>query len=178
MYFKKLNYQFTTNPITIKDPIIFHGDSYPYGIHYNKIDNNNDHLFSIIPEQYRKHFKLAFLKINIPYVPPHNDSDMITSINFYINPSNYSTNFYEVISSNPKCYRVGNQTNGRVFELSDIECRASFIALPGEVFILNVSKIHDVAGQENQPDRTAIVMNSNTLSYHDTLEILEQQNLI
>lgn len=178
MYFRKLNKNFLINPYEVKELKIFHGDPYPYGLHYNAIDNSNDHLFSIIPEKYRKHFRLARLRINIPYVPPHNDSDCITSINFYIQPSDYSTNFYEVVNQDANPIRVGNQTNGRVYDLSDIELKASFTAQPGEVYILNVSKIHEVAGRENQPDRIAIVMNSNTLSYEDTIDILDKQNLI
>ena len=52
-------------------------------------------------------------------IPPHTDSDIKVTINFYIRTDNCRTVYYKLLSDNPKKYQIENQTNGFIFDKND-----------------------------------------------------------
>jgi hypothetical protein len=180
MNFCKLNYQHRINPFDVEKMFVFFGYNYPYGLHYSDISNTNNHLFEILPPEFRKFFRLSFLEINVPFVPPHIDNEIITSINFYIKANNYTTSYYSLKTDNPETKQITNHTNGCLFKYEDLEKTESFIANDNETYIIDVSKIHDVRKNslETTNIRTALVMASSKISFDQTLELLKKQNLV
>ena len=179
MYFAKINHQIDINPFDIGREIVFFGSHHPFGLRYSEINSSNNHFLDILPFNYKEHFKLQFLEINIPYVPPHIDNDVITSINFYINAKNYKTSFYKIKNNSPKTTRLVNQTNGCFFNQEHIKYQDSFIANDNDIYILDVTKIHDVRKIDFETNnvRTALVISSSTISFEETLDILRKNNI-
>lgn len=156
MYFEKLNFNFKINKFSIENYLV----SYPpieennklqfKGLMYNTVSKDNNHLLEIIPEQYRKFFRIVHLKIN-RNVHPHIDRMVNTSINFYIKPSECKTTFYSFI----------NQYTSRFMALdkNDLKEETSFIANTNDVYILDVSKPHSVTSlSENFSERCILCL--------------------
>lgn len=78
------------------------------------------------------------------FVFPHVDKRSATVINYYHQPGNSITKFYEPIVSNPRKYSIKNNLIENSFDLEDIRIVDSFSANEHDCYILNVSKIHSV----------------------------------
>ncbi len=81
-------------------------------------------------------------------VPPHIDNGISCVLNIYLETSNCITQFYS-LSSNEKSFQIENQTNGRIFDPDCLEPTVSFVANPGDVYLLDVSQPHAVWPQGN-----------------------------
>jgi hypothetical protein len=89
-----------------------------------------------------------------------------TVVNFYIETNNCATQFYE-IKDNARPYQIENQTDGCIYNLDDLVETGSFIAEPGDVYILDVSKVHSVIPLDNtEINRKAICFSTNSLSFN------------
>jgi hypothetical protein len=130
-----------------------------------------DQLFAIIPIEYRKHFFCSIMRINANYIRPHTDSDRKVGINFYIEPGNAMTVFYNKKENTADNMKVVGQTNGSVYNESDLIPHKTFKAEVGSIWILDVTQIHGVYSLSNT-QRIAYNISSNILNYNDTLEIL------
>lgn len=124
-------------------------------------------VFYTIPLRYRADFCLSLLKITGP-VPPHTDSEVKTSINFYIEPGNYKTTFY---TPEPKAVKrqIENQTNGYIFQHHELANRGSFVAKPGDAYLLGVDRVHDVQGSG---ERTLLCLATDKHDFYDVLHML------
>jgi hypothetical protein len=166
-----------TTPNEIKD-IAFEESIVYYGvqrsIEFFKISNFIEQkLLDIIPIEYRHYFKGSVFSINNPYIRPHTDSDRKVGINFYVKCNNAITKFFKEKEGVEQLYeQVVGQTNGVVYKEYNLESTGTFIAAPGEIWILDVSKIHSVINPTRE-DRIAYTLSSNELTYSDTLEILK-----
>lgn len=166
-----------TTPNEIKD-IEFGESLVYYGVHrsieFFKISNLIEQkLLDIIPIEYRHYFKGSVFSINNPYIRPHTDSDRKVGINFYVKCNNAITKFFkEKEGVEQTREQVVGQTNGVVYSEYKLTSMGTFIAAPGEIWILDVSKIHSVISPTSE-DRVAYTLSSNDLSYEDTLEILK-----
>jgi hypothetical protein len=120
-----------------------------------------------IPLRYRSDFHLSLLKIN-GAVPPHTDSEVKTSINFYIEPGNYVTTFY---TPEPKAVKrqIENQTNGYIFSQDELANRGSFVAKPGDAYLLGIDHVHDVQGSG---ERTLLCLGTDKHGFYDVLHML------
>lgn len=165
----------TTNKmmdISFEESIRYHGVN--RSIEFFKIsDVIEQHLLEIIPVNYRQYFKGSFFSINTSYIRPHTDSDRKVGINFYIKGNNAITKFFNIKQGATILHeQVVGQTNGVVYQEYDLVSNGVFKAIPGEIWILDVSQIHSVINASGE-DRVAYTLSSNILSYNDTLEILK-----
>lgn len=129
------------------------------------------YLLNIIPDQYKECFKSSIMKINTKQVRPHTDSDRIVGINFYIKSANASTMFFNKKEHTYEGEKVVGQTNGSVYNHSDLIFTDMFSSVDGDIWILDVTKVHSVFVVEESP-RIAYTLSSNILSYCNTLKIL------
>jgi hypothetical protein len=165
----------TTNnimDISFEESIRYHGVN--RSIEFFKISNDIEQsLLEIIPINYRQYFKGSFFSINTSYIRPHTDSDRKVGINFYVKGNNAITKFFNIKEGATVVHeQVFGQTNGSVYQESNLVSTGIFKAVPGEVWILDVSQIHSVINASGE-DRVAYTLSSNILSYNDTLEILK-----
>lgn len=96
--------------------------------------------FALIPEKYRKHFYLALMEINT-FIPPHVDTGVLATINFYIKPDGCTTQFYR-FRDPEQASRV--DTKGYVYDLSELEDTVRFTAEQDSVYLLDTTVPHAV----------------------------------
>jgi len=151
------------------------GKQISYGdvITYYDAEIAGSEVFLTIPPQYRSDFCLSLLKIT-GAVPPHTDSEVKTSINFYIEPGDYVTTFY---TPEPKAVKrqIENQTNGYIFQHSELANRGFFKARPGDAYLLGIDRVHDVQGSG---ERTVLCLATDKHDFYDVLGMLvETENV-
>jgi hypothetical protein len=158
--------------ISFEESIRYHGVN--RSIEFFNISSIIEHnLLEIIPIIYRQYFKGSFFSINTSYIRPHTDSDRKVGINFYVKGNNAITKFFNIKENATVIHeQVFGQTNGAVYQEYNLVSTGVFKAAPGEIWILDVSKIHSVINASGE-DRVAYTLSSNILSYDDTLEILK-----
>jgi hypothetical protein len=170
--FVKLTTPSRITDIAFGESIVYYG--FHRSIEFFKISNLiEQQLLEIIPVEYRHYFKGSIFSINNSYIRPHTDSDRKVGINFYVKCNNAITKFFEEREGVTRVHeQVIGQTNGVVYKEYDLVSTGMFIAAPGEIWILDVSKIHSVINLTGD-ERIAYTLSSNELSYSDTLEILK-----
>jgi len=147
------------------------------GISYYEADIEMDtKIKKYIPEKYRNYFDVTMMIISGPYIPPHIDDGTLVTMNFYMETSNACTYFHQVKDNiTPTIKTLPSQkTTGKFFAIEDLETVSQFTANRGEVYLLDVSKIHSVS-VENSPDREAYCLQTNELTYTQVLEILAER---
>jgi hypothetical protein len=113
-------------------------------------------------------------------IPPHTDSGILASLNFYLVTSNCRTVFYE-----PKKdaeivqHQIPNQTNGRIFELDNLVQVDQFVANSGECYLLDVTKAHAVYNMSNEVvERKAFVLQTRIRSFSTVCDMLAKTGYI
>ena len=167
MYFKKLDIKIDIPNYEVGKKQLEYGidiDDKFNGLWYSNLKINEQ--INLIPEKYKSDFYLLFLEAN-SFILPHSDSGPTAVINFYIETNNCATQFYE-IKNNAEPYQIENQTDGCVYNLDDLIETESFIAQPGDVYILDVSKIHSVIPLDNNEiNRKAICFSTDSLNFNE-----------
>lgn len=142
------------------------------GIQYRYVDfPKMDNLFHLLPQKYRLDFFTQEMKVN-RLIPPHTDSGIKVTINFYIRTDNCLTQFYRFKNNNPKTIQVNNQTDGYIFDENDLIKTKSFVANPNEVWVLDVSQPHGVFPLGEFEERVAITLATPIHSYDDVCNML------
>lgn len=176
--FAKLNKSFET-PIyaVIAGLKTFTGtdiDGVKKGIDYKKIwSPDSAKLYGVLPERYHKDFHLTVMTINAA-IPPHTDTEIITTINFYVYTDNCKTTFYNLKTDTPKKYQIENQTDGYIFDVGDLEEVSSFVAKPNETWVLDVKKVHGVEPLGEIKLRKAITLGTRIHNYDAVCEMLRE----
>jgi hypothetical protein len=175
MEFRKLNKEFDIGDYKILDVQMsfLKGDK---GIAYHYVDFDKFSVLDIIPKEYRDHFFVTMMCINTQ-IPPHTDSGIKSNINIYLKTDNCLTQFYKFKNDTPKTEQVANQTDGFLFDESDLEKTNGFIAKPNEAWLLDVTKPHSVMAQGNFEGRMAVAIGSQ-LEYNIVYDILKDKGLI
>ena len=175
MYFKKLDLKFSVPDFNVGGLAVEYGlrgsDGTFNGIWYNHIkEENQSPLKNIIPDELRDKFVMQLMEVN-SYIPPHTDSDTLAVINFYIETATCVTKFYD-IKEGAKPFQLPNQTDGQIYLLDDLEPGPGFKAEPGDVYILDVSKVHSVIPLEGgEIKRRALCLASSSLNYEQIKEL-------
>lgn len=173
MKFVKLNKKFDVgnfNETTLINEYAINGK----GIGFYNIDNyNKDLILSVIPERYRHEFFVREMKINYN-IPPHTDSYVFATINFYVKAINCQTNFFEKVDASVGV-KMTTQTTGRTFREENLELAGSFIAESGDAWLLDVSSPHSVKNLGSGPiDRIALVLQSSNYTFDQVYTMLEE----
>jgi hypothetical protein len=147
-----------------------------YPLSYDYVETNNvDIFFKVIPKKYQDKFNLLLMTATAN-LPAHTDSDILATINFYINTGEAKTVFYKIISSNPKTSKVAGQSNGNVFEIKDLEIYDSFMANNNEAYVLDITNPHSVEDVKSSDIRIAFVLQTTYFSYDEVCAMLIETN--
>lgn len=176
--FKKINVSLNYSDIEYKNkvteygiPLIINGEQKPSICYHNFVGDVKNQIMSLIPKHHRSKFQVQVMEI-IGYIGPHTDSDVRCTVNFYTEATGERTVFFDL-----KEGAVGkiatNQTNGRSFEFKDVTTVDSFVAEPGDVWILDVTRPHCVLPTTSKVKRKAIVLNTNDFSYQEVVDMIE-----
>jgi len=117
------------------------------------------------------HFYTSFVSVDAS-VPPHTDIVDKVNINFYIETGNYQTTFYQGHDNMSKI-TYADHGDGHVYRMDELEPMDSFVAQPGDVYVLNGKIIHGVSSTNCLP-RKFLQVSTNTLEYDQVLEILNR----
>ena len=186
MNFVKLNNQFNITGIIDQEQFRSYGrvrEGRFRGVRYSTVlINEEQQLFNIIPERYRSDFVLAVMRINIT-VPPHTDSNIKGTINFYVDTHMCVTQFWKVTTNNPNTFKIANQTNGSMIDPNHLEKVDSFIAEPSDGYLLNVSQPHSVypiVGDHDQfnKERVAVSLQCRKYTFEQMYEMLQETGSI
>jgi len=156
------------------------------GVHHKRIwSPDYEQLYAVLPKRYWDDFELTVMTIN-SILLPHQDNDLITTINFYIEPGNYRTIFYKP-KSNAEISRPEMQVTGTnvpleqqigyvkaVYQTDDVEELDSFIAERDEAYLLDVTNIHNVEPIGETTVRKAIALRTKKYSYNQVYAMLEE----
>lgn len=149
--------------------------SYGGIISYLELNSINRNLLDVIPKKYQSSFVVSLMKIS-GEVPPHTDSDVKTVINFYVQPGNYKTVFFDGVADS---YQVKNQTNGRVYARDTLTEIASFVAKESDAFCLDVDKIHAVDSLDGNPtERLAVCLSTCDYDFEQVCNMLSDTKYI
>lgn len=139
------------------------------GIQYS-ILNPDYRLLKVIPKKYQNDFCVNLMRINRE-IPPHTDTGIKVTINFYYKTENCITQFYN-FNGEPRKYQIENQVDGYIYDESDLKKTDSFIAKNYEAWILDVTKPHSVKPFSGIKERVAITLATFTHSYEDVCNML------
>jgi len=170
--FQKLNQKFKKLEYTQKEEQISYGEV----ISYHNIHIKQGGVLYVIPRRYREDFTVSVMRIQ-DAVPPHTDSEIKCTINFYIQPELCITKFYRPLESYSEpllTYQVENQTNGFVYDKKHLVCTGNFIAQPGDAWLLDVTKIHAVDCIFPIKERIAITLGTDKHTYEEVKQMLHE----
>ena len=170
--FARLEKTFEKPLYAITDPLKSFKDENGRGIDYKKVwSPEAEKIYGILPKKYWQDFHLTIMTIDC-IIPPHTDTEIITSINFYLQTEGCRTVFYKPKNNDLKTIQVKNQTNGHIYFEEDLIEVDSFIAKDFEVWLLDVTKIHGVQGDFNL--RKALTLGTFVHKYEDVLNMLKE----
>ena len=148
------------------------GEQISYGnvITYNHAKITKGGVHYVIPMRYRHDFCLSVMTIT-DAVPPHTDSEIKCTINFYMQTEPCVTKFYRDCG-NTVTQQIENQTNGMIYEKDNLICVGEFMAKAGDAYLLDVTKIHAVEPLFDLKKRTAICLATDKYDYDQVSEML------
>jgi len=176
--FVKLKHPFTIQKFNLLNSHMRYGeviDDEFVGIEYFKIDIDQkiiDNLLSVIPKQYQKDFCLLLMKVNT-HVPPHTDSGINVTLNYYIETGDCVTNFYK-FNKDAKSYQIENQTDGFIYSTDSVTLVDSFEAQSGDVYLLDVTQPHSVDPKKEFAMRTAFSLATSTYTFDEVCKMLTE----
>jgi hypothetical protein len=141
------------------------------GIEYLGLDFDQSQIFSYLPERYRTDFAIHLMRIN-KEIPPHTDTGILASLNFYIKTQDCKTLFYKKRVENPRTIQIKNQVDGFIFDEADLIKTESFIATDNDVFLLDVSQPHSVIPLSNFGERLAITLATSSHNFKAVCDML------
>ena len=178
MYFYKLKNKFNINDFIVKDETIYYGikvGSKVLGLRYCNVDSTElNKLLSVLPERFRSSPVFLSMESN-SYIPPHTDSKIQATINFYLRPDNCETCFYK-FKNNTEGFKHSNQTNGATYRLHDLELADSFIAQIGDAYLLDVSKPHAVKPLGKVANRFSLCLQFVDHNFEEVYNMLQETN--
>ena len=173
--FCKLNKSFDTPLYAVVDQLKTFTGMDNQGIDYRRIwSPDAEQIYSVIPKRYWDDFHLTLMMINRE-IPPHTDTEIVTTINFYIDVGgdDVTTQFYVPKVDEPRKFQIHNQTDGYIYEKEDLEPIHYFKAKPFEIWALDVKQIHGVEGNITGT-RKAVTLGTFKHKYKDVVEMFKE----
>jgi Cys-tRNA synthase (O-phospho-L-seryl-tRNA:Cys-tRNA synthase) len=167
--FKKLSLPVNANFKILDKQIEFELDKEGNKIQYFNVSSKYTDDFISSLGEYSKYFYSSFVNIETN-VPPHTDIVDKVSINFYIETGGYKTTFYNSKNGSSKLV-YADHGDGHVYNIDDLEEIDSFVANPGDAYLLNGKVIHGVSSNNKLP-RKFLQVSTNELEYNQVLSIL------
>jgi len=128
-------------------------------------------LLDKIPAEHHSKFVPLYMTINRDVIP-HIDSGVNTVINIYLKAGGYMTDF-NAPKEGRKPFKIENQTNGECYHFDDVDLISRFAAADGDVYIMDVTKLHSV--HSGTGDREALAL-STLLPFDQVCEFMEKDD--
>lgn len=158
MYYHKLSIETPTVTIvreTMSDEYVM----LDHSVRYYSIKHASEFV-NILPEAVRHKFDVVLLDATENGLPCHIDNTT-ASINFYIDPGTFVTEFFKFKESDD--YQ-NFDSNGPYTNLDNLLLVDQFVAKPGDVYVLNTKQLHRVFNYESD-DTTRVVVQLQTTHF-------------
>ena len=167
MYYTKLDISIPRVDI-VRERILDEYTPIGHRIRFYSIKNSEEFL-NVLPQYVRDKFDVALLDATDKGLPCHID-DTTASINFYIDPGTFVTEFFKF--KQPDDYK-NFDTNGPYINNDNLELMDKFIAHPGDVYVLNTRQLHRVFNYTNNIcNRLVAQLQTTYFTINDILELL------
>lgn len=167
--FKKLSKSANIDFTILDKRIEFELNAHGHKIQYFNVSSQYVNNFIESLGANSKYFYTSFVNVNAS-VPPHTDIVDRVNINFYIETGNYQTTFYTG-TDNSSRFTYADHGDGHAYLMEELEPIDSFVAVPGDVYVLNGKVIHGVASADAL-SRKFLQVSTNQLEYDQVLEML------
>ena len=188
--FAKLNKTFPTPLYATLNELVSWAGINGRGVQHKKIwSPDGEQLYSVIPKEYWPDFELTVMTINGQLLP-HVDNDLISAVNFYIDPGNYRTVFYKP-KADAEYFQPKVEVSGTavpleeqigyveaVYQSDEVDEAGSFIADPGEAYLLDVREIHNVEPLGEVTIRKVLALRTKKYDYDEVLAMLTQTGYV
>lgn len=111
-------------------------------------------------------FQSYLMIINSTYMLPHIDTGIKTVVNYYINPCDGETIFFE-----HKKNKMCKSNTNNLFKEIDLNLMCSFKADKFDIWVLDVTKIHAVRFTDKNCKRTVICFQSDIIKFEEFLNL-------
>ena len=130
--------------------------------------------FSIRPDRVR-YTSITGTGLLTPHVDHHNTS---VTLNYYFDEDGEITDFYRKKDDNVTTTRYADREESNLYNINDVERVDGFTANKGDVYLLDVTKIHSVTKPNPGPRLFIAYMWDKKYTYDQILEdILKHQDL-
>lgn len=180
MFFYKLDQIFDTNvKVEVGDIYYYVGTCDPRkdpdnftGVFYRKILSNCDTFFRFLPKDSWSDWEVSYMEVFNDTLP-HIDNNIKSKINFYLQTDDCVTQYWEPNKLELDTLKLSTQTKGKIFNHKDLKLVDSFKANDGDIYLLDVTKIHCVvvSSKENKMHRKVI-------SVHSTIPFDQAKSLL
>jgi hypothetical protein len=114
--------------------------------------------------------QFKFVEITgIGLLAAHTDFGLATVLNYYFNPAGSITRWYNTKESAVQTTSIEEETHS--YKYADLELADEFVAQQGDVYLINVSKVHDVVHLNKLP-RQFIQIQWKNFDYKTVLDAL------
>lgn len=177
--FKKLDialsepvFEYTESRVSFGNGGLYKND--PPMICYSEIDGIiAQEMLNLIPFEFKDKFEVCIMEITKTLVP-HTDSYITCSVNYYFNADDGRTVFYRALENKEGFPMKQTRETGKMFKSTDVEEIDSFIAKSGEVWVLDVTKPHNlISTSKKLINRRAIVLQTSHFTYEQVVEMIE-----
>lgn len=142
------------------------------GVRHKKVYSPDyEEFYKVIPKRYWDDFYFSLMTINAA-VLPHVDSDIKTTINFYLKTDNCRTTFYEQKSEKQADIIEQMEYVNSVYDFDNVREIASFTAKEHEAWLLDVNSIHTVIPEGVIDCRRALALRTNKYNYSQVYDML------
>ena len=138
---------------------------------YKVAENVEDYgLFKLVPDEYQTHFVKAHGPVSFIH-HPHTIENMVM-LNLYTKDIPYKITFYKLKSSEPvKTYRILNWQM-TCYSEEDVEEVDSFIAKSGDLWLVDLSKIHSFSSTDESLLQKAVQLKTTQFTLEEVYQML------
>jgi hypothetical protein len=158
MYYHKLSIE-TPTVVIVRDTMSDEYKMLEHSVKYYSIKNAFEFL-NILPESVHHKFDVVLLDAAENGLPCHIDNTT-ASINFYIDPGTFVTEFFQFKESD--AYQDFD-SDGPYTNIDNLLLVDRFVAKPGDVYVLNTKQLHRVFNYETD-DTTRLVVQLQTTHF-------------
>jgi hypothetical protein len=140
-----------------------------YGIAYYKAEDWVKEIFlhTLVPKELHSDFDVAYMVINTKYAPPHTDSGILMTINYYVETADAETKFWKE-NKDTRRIKLSAESDGFIYDESTLDLLGSFKASQHDIWALRVKDIHSVECKGLV--RTAYCLQSSTVTFEDFVQ--------
>lgn len=142
--------------------------------YYNVKEQYWTSLRDKLPTDLQTDVRIFYAEFRAPgSIVPHRDHGVISGLNYYFQPSDGITTWYN-LKHPTEPYKYGNEQTSNLYKDEDVELVDQFVAQQNECYLLNIDKIHNIT-VPNMVDRLFVCWLWPTTRFEDVRASFERE---